>query len=185
MEDEIRGLLPRYYDGELTEEAARRVELHLPGCAACRAELHELRLLSAALASAAEPPMAAETDAFWQALQLKLADPTLGPQRAGIPWGAWLPGLLLLGLCGLFGLLLWAAPLLRLVGFTLELPAVLIPLPLLVADRLPLPGLSLSNALMFGLFGSAGLLYLAWLGFRLSRHEAEATPAQSQGMGTR
>lgn len=177
MTDEIRGLLPRYYDGELSEDAARRVELHLSGCAECRAELRELRLLTAALAPDAQAVSASEAGAFWQALQPKLADPKLGAQRAGIPWGAWLPGLLLLTLYAALGGLLWAAPLLRLAGFELELPAMLVPLPLLAVDRLPLPGFSLSNIILLSLFGSAGVLYLAWLGYWFSRHATETAPA--------
>jgi anti-sigma factor RsiW len=179
MEDEIRGLLPHYYDGELSEDAARRVELHLPGCPDCRAELRELRLLSAALAPGAEPVTAAAADAFWQAFQPKLDDPKLGEQRAGIPWSAWLPGLILLALYAAFGVLLWAAPLLRLAGIDLAPPAPLLPLPLLAVEQLPLPGISLSNVLILGLFGSAGVLYLIWLGLWFSRHAAEASPAHS------
>jgi hypothetical protein len=179
MEDEIRGLLPRYYDGELSEEAARRVELHLPGCPECRAELRELRLLSVALAPAAEPVAVAAAGAFWHALQPQLDDPHLGAQRAPIPWAAWLPGLLLLALYAALGALLWAAPLLRLAGVDFAPPAPLLPLPLAAVERLPLPGVSVSNVLLYGLFGSAGVLYLVWLGFWWSRHAAEAGPAHS------
>lgn len=179
MEDEIRGLLPPYYDGELSEEAARRVELHLPGCAECRAELRELRLISTALAPAVEPVAAGQADAFWQALRPKLDDPKLGEQRAPIPWAAWLPGLILLALYAAFGVLLWAAPLLRFVGIDFAPPALLLPLPLFAAERLPLPGVSLSNVLILSLSGSAGVLYLIWLGFWFSRHAAEAGPAHS------
>lgn len=179
MEDEIRGLLARYYDGELSEDAARRVELHLPGCPACRAELHALRLLSAALAPAAEPVAAGEAEAFWLAFQPKLDDPKLGAQRAPIPWAAWLPGLILLALYAVLGALLWAAPLLRLAGVEVTPPAPVLPLPLLALERLPLPGVSFSNALLFGLSGSAGVLYLVWLGFWWSRHAAETDPAHS------
>jgi hypothetical protein len=179
MEDEIRGLLPRYYDGELSADGARRVELHLPGCAGCRAELRELRLLSAALGAAAEPAGAGEAEAFWQAFQPKLDDPKLGAQRAPIPWAAWLPGLILLALYAALGALLWAAPLLRLAGLDVAPPAPLLPLPLFALERLPLPGVSFSTALLFGLSGSAGVLYLVWLGFWWSRHAAETDPAHS------
>lgn len=164
MEDEMRGLLPRYHDGELSEEAARRVELHLAGCAACRAELAALREMSRLLAGAVEPlpAAAAEAAALWQAVQ-----PRLGEQREPVPWRTWLPGLLLLTLYALFGLLLMAAPLLRLAGVGFELPAALLP-----AVPLPLIGVSPLMVLAFCLFGSAGVFYLVWLGFWWSRHAA-------------
>jgi anti-sigma factor RsiW len=162
MEDEIRGLLPLYYDGELSGEAARRVELHLAGCAACRAELAELRELSLMLQGAGETVTAGEADALWQAVQ-----PRLGEQRAPVPWRTWLPGLILLTLYGVFGLLLAAAPLLRLAGIGFELPLLLLP-----GSPLPLIGVSPSMVLAFCLFGSAGVFYLVWLGFWWSRHAA-------------
>ena len=162
MDDEIRGLLPLYYDGELSAEAARCVELHLAGCAACRAELAELRQLSSMLAGAGETVTAAEAEAVWQAVQ-----PKLGAQREPVPWRTWVPGLILLTLYGLFGLLLAAAPLLRLAGVGFELPVLLLP-----GAPLPLIGIAPSTVLMFCLFGSAGVFYLAWLGFWWSRHAA-------------
>lgn len=172
MEDEVRGLLARYHDGELSEDAARAVELHLAGCAGCRAELHALRSLSFALTSAAEPVAAGEAEAFWQTLQ-----PQLGAQRAPVPWRAWLPGLLLLTLYALGGLLLTVGPLFRLAGVGLDLPPLL--LPGLPGQVLPVIGISPATLLAFCLFGSAGALYLVWLGVWWSRHAAEPEPARS------
>lgn len=155
MEDTYKGLLARYYDGELTQEAARTVELHLATCAACQAELSALRALSATLATvqALEPSMNAE--GFWQTLQ-----PKLGAQRAAPPWQSWLPGLLLLGLqgfLGVIGALLAVTPLLRwLTGVGAGLPS------------LPLPGL-----FSIGMFGWAGVLYLIWLAAWWSHYHAE------------
>jgi anti-sigma factor RsiW len=159
MEDSTRGLLPRYHDGELPEESARAVELHLATCAACRAELQALCALSAALAGAPEPDSTADAGAFWQALQ-----PKLGAQHAPPPWRTWLPGLLLLGLQGILsaiGALLMIGPLVRwLTGIDVGLPG------------LPSPGL-----FSIGIFGWAGVLYLIWLAVWWSRHYAEPNPS--------
>jgi anti-sigma factor RsiW len=159
MEDRTRGLLPRYHDGELTEEATRAVELHLATCAACRAELQALRSLSATLAGAAEPGSTADAEAFWQALQ-----PKLGAQHAAPPWRSWLPGLLLLGLQGILGAigaLLMIGSLVRgLTGINTGLPG------------LPLPGL-----FSIGMFGWAGVLYLIWLAAWWSRHHTAPNPS--------
>jgi len=159
MEDRYRGLLPRFHDGELSEESARVVELHLTTCAACRAELQALRALSASLAGAAGPDSAADVEAFWQTLQ-----PKLGAQHAAPPWRSWLPGLLLLGLQGILGAigaLLMISSLLRgLTGIDLGLPG------------LPLPGL-----FSIGMFGWAGVLYLIWLAVWWSRQRAEPNPS--------
>jgi hypothetical protein len=46
-------LLPWYVNGTLEHDEAALVEQHLPGCAACRAELESLRLLQAAYVEAA------------------------------------------------------------------------------------------------------------------------------------
>jgi len=159
MQDEYRGLLPRYHDGELTEEDARAVDLHLATCAACRAELQALRSLSAALAVAAEPDSTADVEAFWQALQ-----PKLGAQHAEPPWRSWLPGLLLLvlqGVLGAIGALLMIDSLLR--GFA--------------GIDVGLPGLPLPGFFSIGMFGWAGVLYLIWLAVWWSRHHAEPSPS--------
>jgi anti-sigma factor RsiW len=48
--------IPAYHDGELRGDRLAWVEAHLAGCAACRAELEQLRRLSALLRSV--PPLA-------------------------------------------------------------------------------------------------------------------------------
>ena len=159
MQDEYRRLLPRYHDGELTEENARAVELHLATCSACRAELQALRSLSSTLAGAAELDSTVDAEAFWQTLQ-----PKLGAQHAPPPWRSWLPGLLLLGLQGVLGAigsLLMIGSLLR--GFT----GIDVGLP-----SLPLPGF-----FSLGMFGWAGVLYLIWLAAWWSRHHAGPNPS--------
>ena len=46
----INHLLDEYYDGELSPARRRQVEAHLDVCADCRAELEQMRQLSALLA---------------------------------------------------------------------------------------------------------------------------------------
>ena len=157
MEDHVKGLLPHYHDGELAAVDARAVEQHLAACTTCRAELLALRTLSSALADLADLPSAAEADAFWRRLQ-----PRLAGQRAAPPWRSWLPGLLLLGLHGLLGLVsavLMFGPLIeRLTGIDAGLPA--------------LPGIY-----PIGLFSWAGVLYLVWLAVWWSRYHAASDPS--------
>lgn len=157
MEDNTRGLLPRYHDGELTVETARTVELHLATCAACRAELQALRSLSTTLAEALEPGITVDAEAFWRVLQ-----PKLGNQGVAPPWRSWLPGLLLLGLQGILtviGALLTIDPLLRWFAGG------------------GLPSLSLPGLFSIGMFGWAGVLYLIWLAAWWSRYHAEPNPS--------
>lgn len=189
MEDKVRGQLlghpqmARYYDGELSEEAARVVELHLATCAACRAELGALRVLSHALAVADAPDGATQAAAAWQAVQ-----PRLGRQYPAAPWRSWLPGLLLLGLQGLLaivGLLLAVGSVAaRLSGQGGRLPDVTLPFVLLPGVPLPpllLPDAAISSLLATGLLASAGVLYLIWLASWWSRsHVASGSVEASQ-----
>ncbi len=47
--------LHAYLDGELDEDAAVELDLHLAECAGCRAELERLDALSAAASSSSSP----------------------------------------------------------------------------------------------------------------------------------
>ena len=49
--------LDAYHDGELPQGACREMEAHLAACAACAAELQEIRALSQALRSAPLPDL--------------------------------------------------------------------------------------------------------------------------------
>ncbi len=180
MEDKFRGLLARYHDDELSEEAAREVELHLAGCAGCRAELAGLRALSAALDLGAEPVSAADAEAFWQTVQ-----PRLGPQRVEAPWRSWLPGLLLLALQALLGfaglLLAVASAVTALTGYSF-LPGIslpFVPLPGLPLPVVPLPGAAVDGLLSTALFASAGVLYLVWLAAWWSRSHSAARSSEA------
>ncbi|MCP4519386.1 MAG: hypothetical protein GY824_29670, partial [Delftia sp.] len=61
MSEHVMAWLQAYHDGELASRRLRKVEAHLAGCATCRAELDELRSLTALLgqspgASVLTPP---------------------------------------------------------------------------------------------------------------------------------
>ncbi len=180
MEDKYRGLLARYHDHELSAEAARDVELHLAGCAGCRAELAELRALSAVLNLGAEPVSSSSAEAFWQTVQ-----PRLGPQRTEAPWRSWLPGLLLLALqavLGVVGLLLaLASAVTALTGYSF-LPGIslpFVPLPGLALPVVPLPGAAVNGLLSTAVFASAGVLYLVWLAAWWSRSHSAARSSKA------
>ena len=53
--EHVTGLLGAYLDGELPSGERARVDVHLAGCAACSAELAELRALDAGLRGTAVP----------------------------------------------------------------------------------------------------------------------------------
>ncbi len=69
--------LTAYLDGELDAVAARRVDAHLVGCAACRATLAAWREADAALAAVAP----ARSEAEWEALAQRV-DRTIGEEEA-------------------------------------------------------------------------------------------------------
>jgi hypothetical protein len=74
--DELRQMLDDYADGALAAGETRRIEVHLAECAACRAELADLRaLLDAArrLPRGIEPP-----HELWPAVDARLGRPSLG-----------------------------------------------------------------------------------------------------------
>lgn len=74
MHEQVRGLLPEYAAGGLDAATRRRVDAHLAGCAACRAELLEWR----ALAGALEPLVAGRAAAVpaWTPPPMPVAPPS-------------------------------------------------------------------------------------------------------------
>lgn len=194
MEDTFKGLLARYRDGELNRETAQTVEAHLTTCAGCRAELLALRALSVTLTHAPTPHPPADAEEFWRMLQ-----PRLGAQQAGrLTWPSWLPGLLLLGLQGILGV----------IGATLSLGSLLRSLSGIGAGlpNLTLPGLLPLGALAWTmelfnqsmgqivqgvltsmgglsilLYGALllGVLYLIWLTAWWSRYQTVASPSHA------
>ena len=95
--------LADYALGELSPEEARAVELHLKGCAVCRAELRALRETLVTLVETLPPADLPET--AWQDVQSRLAGQNAVPPRAA-PRRAWplvaLAASLVLALSGLF-----------------------------------------------------------------------------------
>jgi anti-sigma factor RsiW len=98
MVDRFTEWLGAYHDGELGRARLRQLEQHLAGCAACQAELAEIRKLSATLH---EPPLGDEflpAESFATQLALRMPRQTAPsqPLSAGkIGW--WLAPFALLG----------------------------------------------------------------------------------------
>jgi anti-sigma factor RsiW len=87
--DEARNRIDDYVDGELDEAAFQEMELHLSGCAECRAEERSLRAL---LAHAAALPreMAPGRD-LWAGIEARLDQARPAWRRPG--WAGWGAGL--------------------------------------------------------------------------------------------
>jgi Putative zinc-finger len=87
--DEARDRIDDYVDGELDEAAFQEMELHLAGCAECRAEERSLRAL---LAHAAALPreMAPGRD-LWAGVEARLDEARPAWRRPG--WAGWGAGL--------------------------------------------------------------------------------------------
>jgi anti-sigma factor RsiW len=81
MSDHITEWLGAYHDGELRGGRRRRIEAHLAGCAACRAELAEIRNLSALLADDGLMTDFFPADRFAANLALSLPRRSASPQR--------------------------------------------------------------------------------------------------------
>jgi hypothetical protein len=62
--EHISPWLGAYLDGELSAGQRAQVDAHLPGCAACQAELHALAALSSLLRADPLPPAALSADDF-------------------------------------------------------------------------------------------------------------------------
>ncbi len=97
MPDPLRAQLGAYLDNELDGAARRTLEAHLQTCEACRAELAELRRLSAALNAAPLPSSLPTAEAFASQLGERL--PARHNPRPALPAGqlAWFGAAGLLG----------------------------------------------------------------------------------------
>jgi hypothetical protein len=83
MQDDMRKQLGPYLDGELQGAARRALQAHLETCAACRAELAELRQLSTALRSTPLPAGLMPANQFVDQLAGRLPPRPASP--AGFP----------------------------------------------------------------------------------------------------
>ncbi len=128
MSEHVLDWIGAYLDGELHGGQRRRVEMHLAGCAACRAELDAMQALSARLHT--NPPMPARTppEQFVAQVRLRLpARATAPASRVRQAAGLWLP-------LGVFGLWAFSQAVLVVGAFGLwvlpiGLPVVLLPVP--------------------------------------------------------
>jgi anti-sigma factor RsiW len=115
----VNHLLDEYYDGELSPARKRQVEAHLQVCPACRAELEQLRQLSAFLDEVALPDEFSSPEVFGAQVGLRVSRQQV--ERSRYPGAAWhlVPLLLISGvvvLQGLFALLGGVAGLARVAG---------------------------------------------------------------------
>jgi hypothetical protein len=85
---EVRDLMDDYVDGDLDEAAFQEIELHLAGCAGCRAEERSLRALLAHAAALPAERMPARD--LWPeiAARLEEARPARGRLWSVAGWGA-------------------------------------------------------------------------------------------------
>ncbi|MBN1262118.1 MAG: zf-HC2 domain-containing protein [Anaerolineae bacterium] len=114
-EQHITRWLEPYLDGELPGMRRRQVEAHLKTCAACRAELEDLRVLSALLQAHPQAPATLSAGRFVAQVQLRLPRQEKTTLERAVERGRWaVPVLLLgvwvvvLGIWGLSGVLLAA-----------------------------------------------------------------------------
>jgi anti-sigma factor RsiW len=100
----VNHLLEEYYDDELGPARKRQVERHLQACASCRAELEELRQLSALLEGAPLPDAFSPPQLFGAQVALRVSRQQV--ERSRYPSMAWhvVPWVLLCGLVVLQGL---------------------------------------------------------------------------------
>ena len=75
MSDSWSDRLSEFLDDELAPEEARRLELHLQDCEACRRGLAELRLVVSRLASDPVRPADQPTNREWQAIRRSIPSP--------------------------------------------------------------------------------------------------------------
>lgn len=87
--DEARDRIDDYVDGALDEAAFQEMELHLAGCAECRAEERSLRALLAH--AAALPREIAPGRDLWSGIAARLDEARPAWRRAG--WAGWGAGL--------------------------------------------------------------------------------------------
>lgn len=102
----INHLLDEYYDGELAPARRRLVEAHLSECPACRAELEQLRQLSALLQDVPLPDEFRSPQLFGAQVGLRVSRQQV--ERSSYPGAAWyvVPVLLLCGVVALQGVFL-------------------------------------------------------------------------------
>jgi predicted anti-sigma-YlaC factor YlaD len=100
----INHLLDEYYDGELSPARRRQVETHLRVCPSCRAELEEIRQLSALLQDLPLPDAFSSPQLFGAQVALRVSRQQV--ERSNYPGMAWhvVPLLLLCGVAVLQGL---------------------------------------------------------------------------------
>jgi predicted anti-sigma-YlaC factor YlaD len=100
----IHHLLDEYHDGELAPARCRQVERHLRACAACRAELEQMRQLSALLLGVPVPDEFSAPQLFGAQVALRVSRQQV--ERTRYPGAAWhvVPVLLLVGVVALQGL---------------------------------------------------------------------------------
>lgn len=112
----VNHLLNEYYDGELSPARRRQVEAHLQACPACRAELEQVRQLSALLGEVSLPDAFSSPQLFGAQVGLRISREQV--ERSRYPGAVWhvVPVLLLCSLVvlqGLFALLGGMAGLVR------------------------------------------------------------------------
>ena len=90
MNEHVTPWLGAYHDGELRGRRLQQVETHLAHCAACRAELEELRALSALLQESPVPETF--TRLVWPPALIGTSSPWKSRLRTSMnfPSGAWL-----------------------------------------------------------------------------------------------
>jgi predicted anti-sigma-YlaC factor YlaD len=100
----VNHLLDEYYDGELSPARRRQVETHLKVCSSCRAELEEMRQLSALLQDLPLPDAFSSPQLFGAQVALRVSRHQV--ERSNYPSAAWhvVPLLLLCGVAVLQGL---------------------------------------------------------------------------------
>ncbi len=105
----IRDLLVLHFEGELEDEADRRVTAHLNACAACRAEAEGIRTVRGWLS---DPELFAPDNSYaWQMLPETLASRATAGRKLWLPlsygpagWALSMAATLVIG----FGLIYWA-----------------------------------------------------------------------------
>lgn len=166
MNEHVTGWLSAYHDGELKGRQRHRVEAHLAECAPCRAELDQLRSLSAMLQESPAPTDLVPPEQFVAQVGLRLPR---RPARQRALLAAWrLFPLMLLGVWVFLQTALIVTVLTRVaLGFGLggELVAMLLPaesggLRQVVGLNLILPGV-------------IALLYVSWLASWWSRRQQQ------------
>jgi len=169
MSEHVTDWLNAYHDGELTERQRKRVEAHLAECASCRAELEQLRFLSAALRESPLPSDFLPPELFVAQVGLQLPRRPEGPAPRKALWVAWrLTPLVLLGALVFLQTVLLVTGLTRVaVGLGLggETAATLLPVRT--------GGLWQAVQLNLILPGVIALLYLSWLASWWSRRQQQ------------